>query len=229
METCLNVGNSNLTCLYYNHPVALFAGFGVLIAFGAALISWRHLRLNLILAIQKNSIDFEKSYTRFEPVVESMNMIQRFNKQDVIDIVEIDKKLRRGEKISRTGIKKLEAVRLTLNEWEAVANAVRYNVYDEEYLFSIYCATVKGMYTILYPYINYRQLQNPRLFVNFQLMSTKWMLRRNSETKRKDFKSRLWDAQELLTKSENSRNERNKLINLQNGHDRLKKIVREMY
>ncbi len=66
-----------------------------------------------------------------------------------------------------------------LNAMESCANAVRYGIYDEDFIYNIYGSHFIEVYELTYGLIKARQFQQARLWVNFEWLAVKWTLRRN--------------------------------------------------
>jgi len=66
-----------------------------------------------------------------------------------------------------------------LNALESCANAIRYGIYDEDFIYNIYGSHFIGWYELMYGLIKTRQLKQERIWVNFEWLAVKWTLRRN--------------------------------------------------
>ncbi|MDC7817492.1 MULTISPECIES: DUF4760 domain-containing protein [Pseudomonas] len=66
-----------------------------------------------------------------------------------------------------------------LNAMESCANAVRYGIYDEDFIYNIYGSHFIEFYELTYGLIKARQFHQARLWVNFEWLAVKWTLRRN--------------------------------------------------
>lgn len=66
-----------------------------------------------------------------------------------------------------------------LNAMEKCANAIRYGIYDEDFIYNIYGSQFIDLYELTYGLIKERQLKNARIWVNFEWLAVKWTLRRN--------------------------------------------------
>ncbi|MND34966.1 hypothetical protein D3C76_1003190 [compost metagenome] len=66
-----------------------------------------------------------------------------------------------------------------LNAMESCANAVRYGIYDEDFIYNIYGSHFIEFYELTYGLIKARQFHQARIWVNFEWLAVKWTLRRN--------------------------------------------------
>ncbi|WP_236194482.1 DUF4760 domain-containing protein [Pseudomonas glycinae] len=66
-----------------------------------------------------------------------------------------------------------------LNAMEGCANAVRYGIYDEDFIYNIYGSHFIEIYELTYGFVKARQIKQARLWVNFEWLAVKWTLRRN--------------------------------------------------
>lgn len=66
-----------------------------------------------------------------------------------------------------------------LNAMEGCANAVRYGIYDEDFIYNIYGSHFIEIYELTYGFVRARQIKQARLWVNFEWLAVKWTLRRN--------------------------------------------------
>ncbi|TWD44592.1 DUF4760 domain-containing protein [Pseudomonas sp. SJZ131] len=66
-----------------------------------------------------------------------------------------------------------------LNAMEGCANAIRYGIYDEDFIYNIYGSQFIDLYELTYGLIKARQIKKARLWVNFEWLAVKWTLRRN--------------------------------------------------
>lgn len=66
-----------------------------------------------------------------------------------------------------------------LNALESCANAVRYEIYDEDFIYNIYGSHFIEWYELCYGLIKRRQRKQERVWVNFEWLAVKWTLRHN--------------------------------------------------
>lgn len=66
-----------------------------------------------------------------------------------------------------------------LNALESCANAVRYEIYDEDFIYNIYGSHFIEWYELCYGMIKRRQRKQERVWVNFEWLAVKWTLRHN--------------------------------------------------
>ncbi|RMW23480.1 hypothetical protein ALO95_200384 [Pseudomonas syringae pv. antirrhini] len=66
-----------------------------------------------------------------------------------------------------------------LNAMEGCANAIRYGIYDEDFIYNIYGSHFIELYELTYGFIKARQIKQARIWVNFEWLAVKWTLRRN--------------------------------------------------
>lgn len=85
----------------------------------------------------------------------------------------------RVDGITRAKINNWKAIANTLNAMEVCANAIRYNIYDEELIYNIYGSQIIKIYEMCYTFIKRRQSTEERLFMNFEWLAVKWTLQRN--------------------------------------------------
>ncbi|MFJ3008301.1 DUF4760 domain-containing protein [Pseudomonas fluorescens] len=65
-----------------------------------------------------------------------------------------------------------------LNSFEGCANAIRYGIYDEDFIYNVYGSQFINFYELTYGLIKSRQVELPRAWVNFEWLAVKWTLRR---------------------------------------------------
>jgi len=153
-------------CLFRYQPVAIVAALGLIIASLGILVqrkSWK----------QKNSLEFEANYSKNKKIIESYTVLDGITKSQMRDAV----------KAKNILDDKSAAMTTILNVWERAANAIYKDIFDEEYLYQMYCNTVIGIYNKFYPFIQGRRdyRDNPRLFILFERLALKWSYRRQEE------------------------------------------------
>jgi len=65
-----------------------------------------------------------------------------------------------------------------LNAFEGCANAIRYGIYDEDFIYNVYGSQFINFYELIYGLMKSRQREFPRAWVNFEWLAVKWTLRR---------------------------------------------------
>lgn len=65
-----------------------------------------------------------------------------------------------------------------LNAFEGCANAIRYGIYDEDFIYNVYGSQFIDFYELTYGLVKARQREFPRAWVNFEWLAVKWTLRR---------------------------------------------------
>jgi hypothetical protein len=65
-----------------------------------------------------------------------------------------------------------------LNSFEGCANAIRYGIYDEDFIYNVYGSQFINFYELTYGLMKSRQRELPRAWVNFEWLAVKWTLRR---------------------------------------------------
>ncbi|MBB3272782.1 hypothetical protein FHW75_003978 [Pseudomonas sp. OG7] len=65
-----------------------------------------------------------------------------------------------------------------LNAFEGCANAIRYGIYDEDFIYNVYGSQFIDFYELTYGLMKSRQRELPRAWVNFEWLAVKWTLRR---------------------------------------------------
>jgi hypothetical protein len=65
-----------------------------------------------------------------------------------------------------------------LNAFEGCANAIRYGIYDEDFIYNVYGSQFINFYELTYGLVKARQREFPRAWVNFEWLAVKWTLRR---------------------------------------------------
>jgi hypothetical protein len=65
-----------------------------------------------------------------------------------------------------------------LNSFEGCANAIRYGIYDEDFIYNVYGSQFINFYELTYGLIKARQVELPRAWVNYEWLAVKWTLRR---------------------------------------------------
>ncbi|WP_454864489.1 DUF4760 domain-containing protein [Pseudomonas rhizophila] len=65
-----------------------------------------------------------------------------------------------------------------LNSFEGCANAIRYGIYDEDFIYNVYGSQFIDFYELTYGLMKARQRELPRAWVNYEWLAVKWTLRR---------------------------------------------------
>ena len=126
------------------------------------------------LSREKNSLDFCAAYKHSSTVCDAWEEIMilraRLKKIEKCDLTihilsQDDKKF----------------INLLLNEWERCANAIRSNLYEGDFLYHIYAATLLGLYRDFNFVIEYSQNRNPKYYCNFVWLCHQWSERRAKE------------------------------------------------
>lgn len=159
----------------------------VISALIAALLAVWGIRTQRSISRQKNSLDFESAYkrnaeliTHNENIVKFIQGVRNNEIENPADILERlaskpNKDLTESEKeLSRS-------IATILNEWERTANATFSGLYDDNYLYRAHGTAIIQIYSSLKKYIEKRQETNPRLFINFTMLSVKWGVKRCKE------------------------------------------------
>lgn len=79
--------------------------------------------------------------------------------------------------IERLQTEEAKAIRVVLNELERMATGVRYNIYNEQFLFSSLSTLVLSIHLQLKPYINEVKKRNPALYENLDYVCLNWKIR----------------------------------------------------
>ncbi|WP_350603146.1 DUF4760 domain-containing protein [Pseudoalteromonas sp. SMN1298-MNA-CIBAN-0114] len=134
---------------------------------------------------EKNSIDFESKLNSNRKYIDDLSKIAEIMNKGPAEL----------ERIASDKSEGFNEIINILNEWERCANALRRNVYDDEYVYKVFGSGVMTLYTRLQPFIIIRQEVNPRFFIQFTIMASSWMIRRHDEDSRHAHTQKL---QELL-------------------------------
>ncbi|EGQ8314608.1 DUF4760 domain-containing protein [Vibrio cholerae] len=180
-ETLLNI--------LKEHPTVYSTLLAALLAAVFAFFTLKH---NIKSSRVKNSLDFEATYKHNDKVVKSTLEIKKILRNRLTVPVE---SWGLEENALTDEANHLSTV---MNEWERCANAIYHKIYDDNYLYGIYGSTVIFLFTHLNPYIVQRQKHNPRVYTKFCWLAVRWMIRRDSENKKKIDKA-LLDAREKLS------------------------------
>ncbi|WP_322059178.1 DUF4760 domain-containing protein [Paraburkholderia sp. J63] len=145
-------------------PVVLASAIVALIGF----YTTRHLTRS------KHSIDFESSYHQSEKLSGAMKAMLLWMEQNPGWAA--------TEALADTAEHEMVGhIREMLNTWERASIAVRRKVYDENLLYNAYGTSVIWMWKSMVPYMRKRQAKNPRLYMNFDWLAIRWMIRRNGD------------------------------------------------
>ncbi|OLO05123.1 DUF4760 domain-containing protein [Salinicola socius] len=144
----------------------------------AAIFTTRTIAKQRELSREKNSLDFQATYKHNQEVSDSWHKIRevRGNLEE----------LKRLGKDECSGEETAKALNVICNEWERCANAIKKNVYDEDFLYNCHGSTVYFIYRDFHPYINERRKKNPKFFNNFVWLAERWCKKRANELKKTD-------------------------------------------
>ena len=155
--------NINVTLIAQTHPVTLVMMISLAVIITGILVQRQ-------TAKEKNTLEFEQKYKH------NQNLTEKF--YYVIELCH-DKNL---EQIAQDKTaKEYNAIVEILNEWERTANAIKHDLYDEPMLYQIYGSTVIHLWVRLQPFIQFRQKDNVRLYLNFSALASRWQIRRAKE------------------------------------------------
>jgi hypothetical protein len=124
------------------------------------------------LTRSKHTIDFESSYHQSEKLGEALKQMLAWNEQHP-NWADTEALASTPDHAMVTHIREM------LNTWERASIAVRRKVYDEDLLYNAYGTSVIWMWKAMVPYMRKRQAHNPRLYMNFDWLAVRWMIRRN--------------------------------------------------
>lgn len=172
MENSWDALTTILSDLAISHPTFYST---ILTGLVAALFTTRTIAKQRELSREKNSLDFQTTYKHNNEVAQSWNLIR-----DVAGNATELHRLGSDEGSSEDAAKALSTI---CNEWERCANAIRNNVYDENFLYNCHGSTVYFIYRDFHPYITERRKKNPKFFNNFVWLAEKWCKRRAQELK----------------------------------------------
>lgn len=149
---------------FKRNPTLIFLSVTSVLAF----LSWRTQRH---LTKAKHTMDFQVSFSDSETMKKAAKTFHtRLCKMTSEEIVSLA--------AMRHPAKHHAHVVQILNAWERVAVALKHDVYDEEMLYDIYGTFLLKLCSTLSPFINYRQEENPKVFVNLKWLAMKWQVRR---------------------------------------------------
>lgn len=179
MTTLLEIIQTIKDSPFYQAPV--------ISALIAALLAIWGIRTQRNISRQKNSLDFESAYKRNDELINHNSKIVKFI-QDVrcgaiTNRDEVLEKLATKPNSELTEDEKelVKSISTILNEWERTANATFSGLYDDNYLYRAHGTAIIQIYSSLKKYIEKRQETNPRLFINFTMLSVSWSMRRCKE------------------------------------------------
>ncbi|WP_355661490.1 DUF4760 domain-containing protein [Halomonas salifodinae] len=161
--------------VWMEHPTAYVTGFtGIL----AAIVAGFTIRKQRFLSREKNSLDFQVTYKHNAEVNDCWRKIRAIARDELEQVI-------LGQN-SQSKTETAQALSTICNEWERCANAIKKDVYDEEFLYRVYASTVIGIYSDYGIYINERRKQNPKFFNNFIWLAERWARRRSAELEKRD-------------------------------------------
>lgn len=89
-----------------------------------------------------------------------------------------DKPAEKATTADPTAIEVSRAAFRILNSFEGCANAIRYGIYDEDFIYNVYGSQFIDFYELTYGLMKSRQRELPRAWVNYEWLAVKWTLRR---------------------------------------------------
>lgn len=133
-----------------------------------AYLSWRSQRH---LTRAKHTMDFQVSFSDSETMKKAAKTFHTrlctMSSEELVDLA-----------VQRKPTKEHDRVVQILNAWERVGVALKHDVYDEEMLYDIYGTFLLKLCSTLSPFINQRQAENPKVFVNLKWLAMRWQIRR---------------------------------------------------
>lgn len=159
----------------------------VISALIAALLAIWGIRTQRSISRQKNSLDFESAYKRNDELIAHNFTIVKFIQDVRCGVVanrdQILEKLASApnSELSEDEANLAKSIATILNEWERTANATFSGLYDDNYLYRAHGTAIIQIYSSFKRYIEKRQETNPRLFINFTMLSVSWGMRRCKE------------------------------------------------
>lgn len=133
-----------------------------------AYLSWRSQRH---LTRAKHTMDFQVSFSDSETMKKAAKTFHtRLCTMTTEELVALA--------VQRKPVKEHDRVVQILNAWERVGVALKHDVYDEEMLYDIYGTFLLKLCSTLSPFINQRQAENPKVFVNLKWLALRWQIRR---------------------------------------------------
>jgi hypothetical protein len=148
------------------NPTLIFLSVTSVLAF----LSWKTQRH---LTRAKHTMDFQVSFSDSETMKKAAktfhNLLCKMTTEELIQLAS-----------TRRPTKQHDRVIQILNAWERVAVALKHDVYDEEMLYDIYGTFLLKLCSTLSPFINARQAENPKVFVNLKWLAMRWKVRRSA-------------------------------------------------
>ncbi|MBY5940237.1 DUF4760 domain-containing protein [Halomonas sp. DP5N14-9] len=175
---------TELLRLWAEHPTAYVTGTTGILAASMAIFTIRKQRF---ISREKNSLDFQVTYKHNAEVNDCWKKVRKIARDEI-------EQIKLGQN-SKSGSETAQALSTICNEWERCANAIKNDVYDEEFLYKVYASTVIGIYSDYGMYINERRKQNPKFFNNFIWLAERWSKRRREELKKKNHEDEKMMAQ----------------------------------
>lgn len=154
--------SETLTSIYGSLITACVGGCGAIIAIVGIAMQRKTSR-------EKNSLEFDVFYQTNEEV--------RMHWDAIAEYIRANKdKKNIGKITSKDDL--FPSLIFVLNSWERASNAIRHNIYDEDYLYNVLGGSAIRIYDELEPFIKQRQRKNPIALNNFEWLVIRWRIRK---------------------------------------------------
>lgn len=137
-------------------------------------------------ARSKNTIDFEASLSNSESYNSALAQVGKIFERNKKYNYEIQAWAVEDE----AGSTETRAIKTVLNYWERASNGVRKDVYDSGFLYDIYGTHVINLYNKLLPFIEARQVEQPKAYEHFLALCENWVEKRKVEDEKKARKNK---------------------------------------
>jgi len=131
----------------------------------------------------KNSIDFETTYKHTASISNySREVLKIITKKHNCDLCHYMYSLGTEKNKLEEDTRNISSF---LNEWERCANGCFHDIYDTNFFYGTYSGTVNTLFEKCLPFMLSRQetrSQNIKVYTKFLWLSTKWIIRSNSES-----------------------------------------------
>ncbi|GKV82434.1 DUF4760 domain-containing protein [Pectobacterium versatile] len=140
-----------------------------LVGFFGAVIAIVSIRMQRKTSREKNALEFDVFYQTNEDIRSHWAVVVKYlnenkNRYDLKNI----------EKTDHVFISLI----FILNTWERAANAIRYNVFDEDYLYNVLGGSAVRIHDEINIFIESRRAINKLVWVNYEWLVIRWRLRR---------------------------------------------------
>lgn len=139
------------------------------VGFFGAIIAIVSIKMQRKTSREKNALEFDVFYQTDSEVRTHWATVANYLIENKIknDLSKIDKK-------SDVFV----SIIFILNTWERASNAIRYNIFDEDYLYNVLGSSAIRIYDELKIFIESRQKKNELALANFEWLVIRWRFRK---------------------------------------------------